>query len=198
MNELIKVTNNNGEQLVSARELHDFLATIDDFKDFFVQVSKLKVELDKKELKILLKELGQDIYYSKFGCEAIIYLKDTVTSEMTLGCKNVVQNSFSEKEMKKYIIKNFEVIFPKYKYLGQEIKVENIGRIDILAIDKESDRHVIIELKLKNKNPNPQLLAYSKKYKNPVLIAITEEKTKEISGVEYFIFSDLKNRVEKR
>lgn len=191
MNELIKIEERNGEQLVSTKDLHEFLSIIDNFEDFFIKVSKLKVNFNRTNLKILLNELDNEIYLRKFNVASIIYLKDSIVGEMTLGCKNIINNDFSEKEMKQHVIKNFSRIFPNYQYLGQEIEVKNIGRIDILAKDNLSNKHVIIELKLKNKNPNAQLLAYSKKYDNPVLIGITEEKTKEINGIKYLLFKNL-------
>lgn len=191
MNELIKIEERNGEQLVSTKDLHEFLSIIDNFEDFFIKVSKLKVNFNRTNLKILLNELDNEIYLRKFNVASIIYLKDSIVGEMTLGCKNIINNDFSEKEMKQHVIKNFSRIFPNYQYLGQEIEVKNIGRIDILAKDNLSNKHVIIELKLKNKNPNAQLLAYSRKYDNPVLIGITEEKTKEINGIKYLLFKNL-------
>ncbi|MEH1739772.1 hypothetical protein V6948_06220 [Fusobacterium varium] len=191
MNELIKIEERNGEQLVSAKDLHEFLSIIDNFEDFFIKVSKLKVNFNRTNLKILLNELDNEIYLRKFNVASIVYLKDSIVGEMTLGCKNIINNDFSEKEMKQYVIKNFSRIFPNYHYLGQEIEVKNIGRIDILAKDNLSNKHVIIELKLKNKNPNAQLLAYSRKYDNPILIGITEEKTKEINGIKYLLFKNL-------
>ncbi|MFR3819076.1 MAG: hypothetical protein ACLTXO_11095, partial [Fusobacterium varium] len=157
MNELIKIEERNGEQLVSAKDLHEFLSIIDNFEDFFIKVSKLKVNFNRTNLKILLNELDNEIYLRKFNVASIVYLKDSIVGEMTLGCKNIINNDFSEKEMKQYVIKNFSRIFPNYHYLGQEIEVKNIGRIDILAKDNLSNKHVIIELKLKNKNPNAQL-----------------------------------------
>lgn len=167
------------------------LENINSFKEFFIKVSELKVKSCKEDLKILLGEIGKDLYRYKFGDESIIYLKDSIIAEMVLPCKNIISKSICEKDMQDYIIKNFYKIFPTYTYIGKEIKVENVGRIDILAIDNETHRHVIIELKLKNYNPNTQLLGYSKNFDNPILIGITENKTKEIEGVKYILFNEI-------
>lgn len=190
--ELIKVEVKNGEQLVSARELHELLKNIEEFKEFFICVSEFKTEFTKENLKILLKELDNEYYYEKFGEVAILYLRDSILCEGILPCKNNIEEKFSERDMQKYIIKNFENIFPEYEYLGQEVEVDKIGRIDILAKVKNSDTKVIIELKLGNKNPNTQLLAYAHKYKNPILIAITEKPTKKIKDIKYLLWSDIK------
>jgi hypothetical protein len=80
----------------------------------------------------------------------------------------------SEVNYKKEIIKNFSILFPKYRYIGSEVVVKGIGRIDILAEEIETKRPVIIELKMGSKNPIKQLLAYSHDYVNPILIGITE------------------------
>lgn len=75
--------------------------------------------------------------------------------------------------------------------------VNTIPTIDILA--KSGEQFVIIELKAGRKNPNKQLIAYASKYKNPILIGITEEPLPEDSifqGIQYFLFSDLKEGVE--
>lgn len=188
---MIKIKEKNEEQFVSEKELHELLSTINNFEDFFIKVSELKIHFNRTSLRILLNELENKIYLKKFNIKSIIYLKDSIIAEMTLGCKNIINNDFSEKEMKECIIKNFSKIFPNYQYLGQEVKVKNIGRIDILAKDNLSNKDVIIELKLKNKNPNIQLLAYSKEYNNPILIGITEEKVKEIAGIKYLLFKNI-------
>lgn len=75
-------------------------------------------------------------------------------------------------EIQKDIIENFNIIFPNYEFVGKEISVKNIGKIDILAKDKKSKKDVIIEIKSNNQSPIQQLISYSYDFKNPILIAI--------------------------
>ena len=63
MNELINV--NFDTQTVSARELHGQLNRHRDFKDFFVEVSKMKVSMDMEELKLLRKKIAQKKYFAQ-------------------------------------------------------------------------------------------------------------------------------------
>lgn len=196
MNEIIKVNYENETQTVSARELHERLVEIDDFKEFFIEVSKLKVCMEKDELKTLRTVVNK--FVLKFGSEAIVYLMDMIDSEMILPCKSLEIRKNVESEMKKQIADNFNEIFPKYSFVCCEKNVDGIGRIDIYAL--YGKRSVIIELKTGNKNPNLQLISYGSKFQNPILIGITEQKIEEKRRNEkiiYYTFEELKKKAKQ-
>lgn len=194
MNELITV--NFDTQTVSARELHERLNKLNDFKEFFIEVSKMKISMEFEELKILQKVVKS--FNFKFGNDAVIYLSDSISAEIALPFNSLEARKASEQEMKEQIVNNFNSIFPDYTFVCCEKQVGGIGRIDIYAL--YGDRSVIIELKTGNKNPNTQLLAYGSKFENPILIGITEQDIsdeRKIEGITYFIFSELKKGVEQ-
>lgn len=82
------------------------------------------------------------------------------------------------------------------KFVGKEIMVNGVGKIDILAM--QGNRYFIIELKCGAKNPNTQLIAYAKNYENPILIGITENElssNQKIPKTEYLTFETVKNKI---
>lgn len=194
MNELLKVElNDNQEPIMSARGLHDELDNLDNFTDFFIKASEYKVALSKLELKTLRSVLKSFIF--KFNSVAITYLIDAIDAEITLPCKQEMPREFKEKQLQNSLLDNFCYAFPDYELVGAEIPVAGVGRIDVLAKDKESKRPVIIELKTGSRNPNKQLLAYATKYDNPILVGITENNLSSANihkGIFYFTFSELK------
>lgn len=196
MNEIIGINYESEQPTVSARELHEKLNTFHDFKDFFVEVSKLKVSFEIEELKIL--QVVVKMFSSKFGGDAIVYLADSISTEMILPCKSADIRKRIESDMKRQIVNNFNQIFPNYTFVGCEKKVDGIGRIDIYALFGE--RSVIIELKTGNRNPNAQLVAYGSKFENPILIGITEneiETTKKLNNIIYYTLDELRKGVEQ-
>lgn len=90
----------------------------------------------------------------------------------SLGARS--EKSNGEELYKIKIIDNFDLIFPYYQYIGTEVKTKAGGFIDILAIDRSSKKHVIMELKLGAKNCARQLYGYAVDFEDPVLISITE------------------------
>ena len=75
-----------------------------------------------------------------------------------------------------------------------EVPVPNIGgRIDILARDKNSSRDVLIELKIENRNPTKQLIAYGSQYSNPILIGISTKKFSDTGnmGILHYTYNEL-------
>ena len=199
MNDLIKVTYNSDRPTTSARELWEFLEEKATFEEFFIAVSTIKIYAQREFLKALRDEVQK--FSLKFGSEAITLLCDSITAEMVLPCSNVPEKTLSESDYKKYIVKNFSHLFPSYQYVGQEIEVEGIGRIDILAKHKETNQAVIIELKISNFNPNKQLIAYGSKYNNPILIGITEMSLpdeKKINNIIYFTYEELMGPTEMK
>ena len=118
---------------------------------------------------------------------SVYYYKDIYSYS-----KSKLKNSKSEKQIQDYIIQNFNTIFPNYEFVGKEISVKSIGKIDILAKDKESGRDIIIEIKKGEQNPNKQLLAYAKGYDNPILIGITNMKSDlYLKEIQYYNLTDI-------
>jgi len=103
--------------------------------------------------------------------------KDTSYALLCLAAHSLVAKSEKSNREELYkikIIDNFDLIFPYYQYIGTEVKTKAGGFIDILAIDKSSKKHVIMELKLGAKNCARQLYGYAVDFEDPVLISITE------------------------
>lgn len=194
MQELIKVDIDT--QTVSARELHKQLNKCMSFKEFFIKVSECRVLFDFEELRVLREVVKK--YSVKYGSEAIVYLADSISCERTLPCKSLEARKNEESEMKRQIVNNFNTLFPNFKFVSCEKEVPGVGRIDIYAMC--DDRAVIIEIKTENKNPNAQLLAYSYKFDNPILIGITQRrigKERQLEGAHYFTFDELKGMVKE-
>jgi len=193
MNNLIPINYDNDRQTVSARMLHEKLDNICDFKEFYIAVSKLKVDLLKSDLRILRDTVNT--FCSKFGADAIVYLADCITAEMILPCKSEEVRQFKEKQLQNELLINFNAAFPKYYLLGSEIPVDGIGRIDILAEETETGREIIFELKVGSGNPNKQLIAYASKFNNPILIGVTEfpiNDSMKLQNVIYLTFDEIK------
>ena len=193
MNEIIKVSYQNENPTVLGRELHKALESARNFTEFFVKVSEFRINMSRDELKILRSVLVE--FASKYGAIAITYLADTIDAERVLPCKQETPRKFKEKQMQSSLLDNFCYAFPNYNLVGAEIPIDGIGRIDILAEDKESKQAVIIELKAGSRNPNTQLLAYATEYENPILIGITEIELNPSSrnnDIIYYTFSELK------
>ena len=180
---------------MTIRSLYDKLSAFNDFKDFFIEVSKMKLSMDVKELKLLRTVV--DVFSYKFGTEAIVYLTDSIDFEIVFS-KHTSERKLNEEKMKEEVISNFNLIFPYYKFISCEKQVDGVGKIDIYALYGE--RSVIIELKTGNKNPNTQLIAYGSQFENPILIGITEKEInskKKIDGIFYFTMSELRNKLLK-
>jgi hypothetical protein len=198
-NSLIPVyQSDKGTRAVSARELYERLNSINDFKDFFINVSEIKTDLMRDDLKILREVV--DAFDSRFGAAAIVYLVDSITAEMVLPCKNEVLRNLKEKQLQNMILANFKEVFPQYNLVGSEVLVEGIGRIDILAEEKSTKKSVIFELKTGSGNPNKQLIAYSSQFGDPILIGITEiplNDNMKLNNIAYLVFDEIKKSVKQ-
>lgn len=147
-----------------------------------------------EELRGLSQSLKSLDLYIDVNINSIINLADMIDMQIGLTALSLPNNKISEKEYHKYILDNFNQIFPNYTLQESEFKIEGVGRIDILAKDKNTKREVIIELKTKKQNPSKQLLAYSKDFENPILIGITEKEINiksRIDGILYFTYKEL-------
>lgn len=161
-----------------------------DFKDFFIQVCKAKVESDYEELRLLRKYIS--IFSIAYGAEAITYLCDCIDTEIVIPCKLNSERLTRESEMKSIIVEHFDEVFPQFMFVSTEKTIKGIGRIDIYA--KYKDTPVIIELKAGHRNPNLQLLAYSAQIKNSILIGITDEELPsemKLPFINYYTFEQL-------
>ena len=99
-----------------------------------------------------------------------------------------------EHDYQSEIIGKFNALFPNLDFVSSEYKISNSCRIDVLAKEKQNGKDVIIELKTGRNNPTPQLIRYSKYFKAPLLIGITEERLKDSEkeeGIIYYTYSDL-------
>ena len=183
-----------GEKYSLAKMIYDSSS----FEELFIKVSEIKIDSDWYELSNLEKILDFPLFAIKFGGKAIVYLKDSIATEKLLPCKSKSLRTFTEKEMQNYIVNNFNKIFPDMEYIGKEVIISGIGRIDILA--KKNNRYVIMELKCENKNPNIQLIAYSSYYENPILIGITENELNEnfkLDNITYYTYKDISDLLNK-
>lgn len=147
-----------------------------------------------EELRGLSQALKSLDLYIDVNVNSIINLSDMIDMQIGLTALSLPNNEISEKEYHKYILDNFNQIFPNYILQESEFKIEGVGRIDILAKDKSTNREFIIELKTKKQNPSKQLLAYSKDFENPILIGITEKEINiksRIDGILYFTYKEL-------
>lgn len=177
-------------------ELKEQLDGCRSFTEFFITVCKIKVAADFEDLRRLLSLM--DEYIPKYGGDAVVYLKDCIQTEIVLPCKSKEAITQLEKAMQSEIVNNFNTLFPKYTFVCTEKKVGGIGRIDIFALCGK--RPVIIELKVRSKNPAGQLLAYATKFENPILIGITQKPIREenkIDGIKYMLFDELKRGVKQ-
>ena len=193
MNELIKIQTNENGQAVSAHVLHEVLSLCENFEEFFVKVSELRCSLDTTELKTLRKIIY--LFLSKYSSAAITYLADNIDVETTLPCRQEILSKINESQMKTELLNNFTIAFPCYELIDKEVSVKGIGRIDILAKELQRKRPVIIEIKASKMNPNKQLLAYAKGYKNPILIAVTKEAIPielRLKNIMYYTLEELK------
>ena len=104
----------------------------------------------------------------------------------------------TQREIKDNLIQNFNKIFPNWEFIKDEYCIKNVGFIDILAKDKETNRYVIIEIKKDETNPNKQLLKYSKDFINPILVGITDmDKKKYKNNIMYFKTKDILNKLKQ-
>ena len=198
MNDLLKVNYETETPTVSARDLHEALHDCKCFEEFFIKVCEFKCSFEQKDLRVLRDVIKTFVF--RFHGDAITYLTDSITTEMLLPCKQDVSPEVKEKELQNELLNNFNNAFPEYKLLGSEIPVKGVGRIDILAEDMASGRPIIMELKVKSKSPNKQLIAYASGYENPILIGITENSLQTESkykGIYYYTFGELKEGAQQ-
>jgi len=101
-----------------------------------------------------------------------LFIANNLKQERAIG-------GYFECDLEKYIINNFDNLFPDYKFINNQHKIVGVGVIDILAHDKKSKRPVIIEIKRRGFSPNRQLIAYGSQFDNPILVGVTEQEVSE-------------------
>lgn len=102
----------------------------------------------------------------------------------------------TEQHYRNAVVGSFSTIIPfqDYELAGIEVALSDNDRdrIDILARCIESNRDVIIELKLGSKSAHKQLRSYAVHYDNPIMINVTENTVKnQRHDIKYFTFNEL-------
>ena len=114
------------------------------------------------------------------------------TSAQTMSCSH--DRKTKEQEYESELIDRFDSIkeFSEYKFIKSQKVLGDGDRIDIFAIHKNSDRPVLIELKVGNKSGHQQLINYATHFSDPILISISEKRPlHERLGIIYCIYKDL-------
>ncbi len=182
--ELIKVTtNDNHEQILFSN-----------FEELFIYVSKVKFECTSNELKLIRDDIKKR-YFNTF--KATPYLLDYIDIEI-LNLKQIENcRENIEASMQEEVVNNFDRFFPEFNFIKKEHNIK-FGRIDLFAEERTSNRPVLIEIKIGNKNPTTQLLGYAKEFINPILIGITENQlSKENTSREIRYFTLNKSTLEE-
>ena len=116
------------------------------------------------------------------------------------ACRTLVEIAYSEnrsiteKEIEFKIIKNFDKIaqFSGFKFIKNQKRLRHGDAIDIYAVEEETDRPVIIEIKKKNVSGHKQLRSYAVGFTNPLLINISEaEVATKRDDISYYTLKDL-------
>lgn len=161
------------------------------FKDFFIKISELKLELSVNELRELLKNLN--VFSVIHGAVAIVFVKDTISSELALRrTRGNGETKKTEKDYQIELVESFDLFFPDYSIIKEEFFI-NGRRIDILSSCKKTNKKVIMELKLRGSNPARQLRHYDFLMGGGnILMSIseTEIKNKE-KGIIYKTFDQI-------
>jgi hypothetical protein len=110
----------------------------------------------------------------------------------TLRREHIENKDVSENDLASYLLNSIckieNIVLSKKEYV-----IDGIGRIDLYG-KTDSGRDVIIECKLRNKNPNRQLLAYAAQFNDPILIGVTEYpiiKKYRLPCINYFTYYEL-------
>lgn len=181
----IKNINNLENYINTIIKLHLKINNVFEYLDFLNIIRKLN-EVIKSELPHINNELFENVYllFTMYCVSGNDVLKQSL--------------KITEKKIKDNLIQNFNKIFPNWEFIKDEYYIENVGFIDILAKDKETNRYVIIEIKKDETNPNKQLLKYSKDFINPILVGITDmDKKKYKNNIIYFKTKDILNKLKQ-
>lgn len=170
----------------NALELIRLLKANDDFLYCYNITQKYISKITSpKAFDYIIKYLEQkykdtdNISYLYFSTDLIFYLLE----------KQKIY--ISELTMHKYILKDFNSIFPDFTLIKSEHKNKG-GRVDIFAKEKDTLRDVIIELKKDDTDTSKQLFRYRDSYNNPRLISVTRKIPNKIyDDIEYYVFNNV-------
>ena len=125
-------------------------------------------------------------------------LRSYALTENAIFNKPHSESSIAERDYVKYLFDKM-YCFHDIDFIQREYEVPGIGKIDILGKQIITDRPVVIECKLDNKNPNKQLIAYGSHFDNPILIGITEEpipKKMQLPNINYLTYYEMGIRIK--
>lgn len=137
MNELIKVTNNNGEQLVSARELHDFLGVKTRYNDWFLRMCEYGFVENVDYTTITQKRVTVQGNETSYTDHAISL---SMAKELSM-----IQRTEKGKEARLYFIECEKQMKQQFKVPttfkeALQLALEQQERIEALELKQEEDR----------------------------------------------------------
>lgn len=164
---------------ISYEEFYKKKNNIEDYDSFINLIDILK------DLTVLLEcRKGVSFYLTE--------LQASLMRGVVAGLKK--SPGITEKRYEEILIDNWDktTLGKEYVIVNSQYLLEDGDFIDILAKDKKSNNHVIIELKKGCKNGYKQLRAYSVFFDNPILINISESDVKiKKKGIAYFTFDSI-------
>lgn len=117
MNNLIKIEERNGEQLVSARELHEFLEIKTRFNDWFLRMCEYGFEENKDFIAITQKRVtaqGNETTYTDY------LMKLSMAKEISM-----LQRNAKGKEAREYFIKCEEAWNSEDMIMARAMEIQN-------------------------------------------------------------------------
>lgn len=168
------------------------------FEEFFIKAYDYIWDLDDDYIDDLIHAIEK--FYPVYGYEPLSRIREYAFEHSILYNSRVQRrNKTSESDIQKDIINNFNILFPTYDFVGVEKVLDGIGRIDIYAKEKITNRDVVIELKTNNGNPTKQLIAYGSVFENPILIGINQNGLKDnqmLNDIIYYKYDYSKHKLE--
>lgn len=137
MNELIKIEERNGEQLISARELYNFLEVTERFQQWF----------DKKVEKYNFIENKDYIGCKFFHTQAKQELQDYFLKIQVAKEISMVQNNEKGKQAREYFIKCEEA------WNSPQMILARANQIQAKMIETYKDRVIVLEKEIENQKP---------------------------------------------
>lgn len=139
MNELIKVEERNGEQLVSARELHEFLEVKSKFNDWFTRMREYGFVENKDFITVAQKKVtaqGNETEYNDY------LMKLSMAKELSM-----IQRNGKGKQAREYFIKCEEA------WNTPEMILARANQIQARMLETYKDKVVVLEEKIKEDKP---------------------------------------------
>lgn len=139
MNELIKIEERNGEQLVSARELHEFLEVKTRFNDWFIRMCEYGFIENKDFGAITQKRVtaqGNEITYMDY------LLKLSMAKEISM-----IQRNEKGKQAREYFIRCEEA------WNSPEMILARASQIQARMLETYKDKVILLEKKIEEDKP---------------------------------------------